>query len=192
MLAYDALGALARKRPRGLHQAGLEIDIGRSEAVAVDHQLPHDRERGRIRVFHLPDHRAEVEGELGVEFAGELLHALVFRKAADMQELDSAIARGKQAAFEQRRADAEALPGLLDAECGFGLAPIERPENAQIRGAAQHAVHEEAVHDDVAAVCRCRIGSNHIVGDRASETITAAFSVEPEQMIAIGVRLDAP
>ena len=77
-------------------------------------------------------------------------------------------------------------------EGGLGLAPIERPENVQIRSAAQHPVHEEAVHNDIAAVCRCGIGSNHIVGDRATETITTAFSVEPEQMVEIGVRLDAP
>jgi hypothetical protein len=64
-----------------------------------------------------------------------LLHARVLHEAAYVQELDAAVARGEQAAFEQRRADAQALPGLLDAEGGLGLAPVERPEDAQIGGA---------------------------------------------------------
>lgn len=41
-------------------------------------------------------------------------------------------------------------------------------------------------------MCRCGIGSNHIVGDCGAETIMTAFSVQSEQMAAIGVRLDAP
>ena len=53
-----------------------------------------------------------------------------------MQELDAAVARGEQAAFEQRRADTQALPRLLDAEGSLGFAPVERPEDAQIGGAA--------------------------------------------------------
>ena len=51
---------------------------------------------------------------------------------------------------------------------------------------------EEAMHDNVTAVRRCGISSNHIVGDRSTETIMTAFTVEPEQMVAIGVPLDAP
>ena len=58
--------------------------------------------------------------------------------------------------------------------------------------APQYPVYEEAVHDDIAAARRCGVVANHIVGDRATEAITTAFSVEPEQMVAIGVRLDAP
>ena len=91
--------------PHGHQQAGLEIDIGGGEAVTVGHHLLHERQRGRMRVFHRADHRAEIEDQLGLEFAGELLHALVFHEAADLQELDAAVARGEQAAFEQRRAD---------------------------------------------------------------------------------------
>ena len=143
-------------------------------------------------ILHLADHRAEIEGELGLEFAGKLLHALVLHEAAYVQELDAAVACGEQAAFKQHRADTQALPRLLNAEGGLGLAPVERPEDAQIGGAAQHPIHEEAVHDHIAARRRCGIGSNHIVGDRGTETTMTAFSVEPEQMIAIGVRLDVP
>ena len=37
----------------------------------------------------------------------------------------------------------------------------------------------------------CPVGSVR-AGDRGTKTITTAFSVEPEQMVAIGVHLDAP
>ena len=93
--------------------------------MTVDRHLLHDRQRRRMRVFHLADHCAEIEGQLGLEFAGELLHAVVFHDAADLQELDTAVARGEQAALEERRADTQTLPWLLDAEGGLGLA---RPE----------------------------------------------------------------
>jgi hypothetical protein len=63
-----------------------------------------------------------------------LLHARVLHEAAYVQELDAAVARGEQAAFEQRRADTQALPRLLDAEGSLGFAPVERPEDAQIGG----------------------------------------------------------
>ena len=114
--------------------------------------------------------------ELGLKFAGELLHALVFRKAADLHELDTAVARDEEGAFEQRRADTVALPWLLNAEGRLGLAP----KNAQICDAAQHAVHEEAVNDRISAARRCGIGSNYVVGDGATETVTTAFSIQPE------------
>jgi hypothetical protein len=130
--------ALSSKRPCRLQQARLEIDIGGGEALTVDHQFLHDRQRGRMGILYLADHRAEIEGELGLELAGELLHALVLHEAAYVQELDAAVARDEQAAFKQRRSDTQALPRLLDAEGGLGLAPVERPEDAQIGGAAQH------------------------------------------------------
>ena len=53
---------------------------------------------------------------------------MVFHEAADLHELDAAVARGEPTAFKQRRADTVALPWLLNAEGRFGLAP----ENAQI------------------------------------------------------------
>src|SRR5271166_4413690 len=139
-------------------------------------------------IFHLADHRSEIKGHLGLEFAGELLHALVFHEAADPQALDTAVTRGEQAAFEQRRADTQALPPLLDAEGDLGLALVE----PQLGSAAQHSVHEEAVNDHIAAARCCGIGSNYAVGDCATETVTTAFSVQPEQMVAIGVPFDAP
>jgi hypothetical protein len=84
------------------------------------------------------------------------------------------------------------LSCFLYAECGLGLLQVERSDNAQIPRGAQLPVHKEAVHDDVTAVRRCRKSWNHFVGDRGTETIMTAFSVKPEQMIAIGIYLDAP
>ena len=61
-------------------------------------------------------------------------------------------------------------------------ASLRAPENAQIGGAAQHPIHEEAVQDHIAAVRRCGIGSNHIVGDRSTETtMTRRFKSEVQQ-----------
>ena len=71
-------------------------------------------------------------------------------------------------------------------------ASASRPENAQIGNSTQHAVHEEAVQDHISAARRCGIASDYVVSDRATETIATAFSVEPEQMVAIGGRLDGP
>jgi hypothetical protein len=53
--------------------------------------------------------------------------------------------RGEQAAFEQRRADTQALPPLHDAEGDLGLAPVERSDNTQIGGAAQHSVQRQII-----------------------------------------------
>jgi hypothetical protein len=47
---------------------------------------------------------------LGIEFACELLHALVFRKAGDVQLLDAAVARGENGPVQKLGADAVALP----------------------------------------------------------------------------------
>ena len=65
--------------------------------------------------------RAEIEGQQGLEFSRELLHAPVFHEAGDLQGLHAAIARDEQAAFQQRRADAVAVPRLLNAEGRLGL-----------------------------------------------------------------------
>ena len=70
----------------------------------------------------LADDAAEIELEVGVELARELLHAPVVAEALHLQRLDAAIAGGQQDALEQHGADAVALPGLLDAEGGLRLA----------------------------------------------------------------------
>jgi hypothetical protein len=64
---------------------------------------------------------------------------------------DAAIARGEQRAFEQHRANAVALPRLLDREGGFGLAGQGRADRSQLRGTAQRGVDEKAVNERVDA-----------------------------------------
>ena len=58
------------------------------------------------RRFHFADDAAEIEGQLGVEFARELLHAPVLGQAGHVQMPKAAVARGEQGAAQQRRADA--------------------------------------------------------------------------------------
>ena len=84
--------------------------------------------------------------------------------------------------------DTVALPGFLNAEGRLRLSL----ENAQIGDAAQHAIHEEAVKDHIAAARSCGIASDRIVCNRGIKTIASAFTIEPEQVVAIGVRLDTP
>src|SRR5580700_4215779 len=102
-------------------QARLHFQHRGCKAVAVGHHLAHDRKRGRARRLDLADDAAEIERQLGVELAGELLHAPVLGETGHVQELDAAVARGEQRAVEQRRADPVALPGLFDAEGGLRL-----------------------------------------------------------------------
>ena len=110
---------------------------------------------GRAR-RDLADHVAEIEAQLGCEFARELLHAAVVGEAGHVQRLDAAVAGGEQRAVEQRRADAVALPLGFDGEGGLGLARERGPERAQLGRAAQHAVDEEAVDHRVQAERRRR------------------------------------
>jgi hypothetical protein len=64
-----------------------------------------------------------------------------------LQQLDAAIARAQEGAFEQQGADTVTLPWLLDAEGGFSLAREHRTEGAELSSPAQNAINEEAVDD---------------------------------------------
>ena len=99
--------------------------------------------------FDFADHAAKVERQLGVELARQLLHALVLGEAGHVQQAKSAIARGKQRAPQQRRADAVALPRLLDTQRRLGLAREVRAKRPQFGAGAHHAVDKAAVHDGV-------------------------------------------
>jgi hypothetical protein len=92
--------------------AGLQIEHGGGEAVAVLDQFLHDGERIGAPGFDFADDAAEVEGELCVEFARELLHAPVVGQASHVQLAIAAITRSQQGPAQQRRADAVALPGF--------------------------------------------------------------------------------
>ena len=49
---------------------------GGGDAVTVSHHLLHERQRGRIRVFHRANHRVAIEDQLCLKFTSELLHAV--------------------------------------------------------------------------------------------------------------------
>ena len=146
-------------------------------------------ERGGI---DLADHAAEIEREFGVELARQLLHAPIVGEAMHVQGVDAAVARGEQRALEQHGADAVALPGLLDAESGFRLVREQRAERAQFGGAAQHAVDEEAVHHHAHVVRGRGVAGDELVRHRAGKAPVAAFLVEAQQVVAIGVGLADP
>ena len=97
-----------------------------------------------------------------------------------------------RAASRLRSSSAEPIPRLCHRFSMLKATSASRAIEPQIGGAAQHSVHEEAVNDHIAAARRCGIGSNYAVGDCATETVMTTFSIEPEQMAAIGVCLDVP
>ena len=135
--------------------------------------------------FDFADDAAEVEGQFGVELARELLHAAVLGQAGHVQQTKAAVARGEQRAAQQRRADAVALPRLLDADRGFRLAGKAHAELPQLRGAAHHAVDEKAVHDGVERKRQIHEIADEVVGYAAAEPAVPARRVEPQQMVAV-------
>src|ERR1700730_2332631 len=98
------------------YQPRLGVEHGGRKAVAVGHELAKERQRRRMRRLTLLLDGAEIEAQLGLELARELLHARIARKARHVHELDAAIARRQQRALEQRRADAVALPRRLHSD----------------------------------------------------------------------------
>src|SRR5690348_5520248 len=99
--------------------------------MRIGNVFAHQRQRRRTRLIDFTHHAAEIEFEIGFEFAGELLHAFIVREAVHLQELDAAIARTQKGALKQHRADSVALPWLLDAEGGFSFAREYRAERAK-------------------------------------------------------------
>ena len=79
-------------------------------------------------LHHLPITVPKSKVKVASNLLAGWLTAPVLHEPAYVQELDTAVARGEQAAFKPRRADTQALPRLLDAEGSLGLAPIELPK----------------------------------------------------------------
>src|SRR5262249_58190165 len=163
-----------------LEHARVHVEQRRREAVTVGHYLAEYRKRRRMRGLDLADDAAEIEAQLGVELARELLHAPIVGQARHVQQLVAAVARSQQRAREQRGADAEALPRPLDAERGLGL--LVSAERAQLGRAAQHTVDEIAVDDGVEAQRHLHVAADEVVRHGAGETVAPAVAVEPQQM----------
>src|SRR5262245_17809752 len=145
-----------------------------------------------MRRFELAHDGAEIEAQLGVELARELLHAAVVGEARHVEELEPAVARGQQRARQQRGADAVALPGMFDAERRLGFAVETGAERPQFTGAAQHAVDEEAMDDAIEAVGYGDVVADKFVRHAGAETAAAGAGIEPQQMLAIDVGLAGP
>src|SRR5262245_31530812 len=173
-------------------QARLHVEHGRSEAVSVGKYLAHQRERGQPGGGNLAYHAREVEAQLGLVLAGELLHALVVGEARHVQEFDAAVARGEQRALEQHGAYAVALPRLLDGEGGLRLPHQRRTERTQLGRAAQRAVDEEAVDERIDAERKLGIVAHELVGHGAGEAVAPAVGIETQQVVAIGVGFADP
>src|SRR5262249_48516989 len=120
-------------------------------ALAVGKDFAHQRERRRPGGSDLPYDARKIEAQLGIVFAGELLHALVVGEARQVQEFEAAVARGEQRALEQHGTDAVALPWLLDREGGLGLTCHGRSDRPQLRCAAQRVVDEETMDERIDA-----------------------------------------
>src|SRR5215471_11575133 len=153
--------------------------------MPVRKPFPQHRHRRRVRRFHFTDHAAEIEAQFGIEFARELLHTLVVGEAAHVQELDAAIARGKQSPVKQSRTDAMALPGLLDAEGDLGLVRWRGSNRTQLGGPAQDAVNEEPVNDSVEAADRADVVGDEFFRHGTTEPAAPAVLVEPQKMLTV-------
>src|SRR5262245_61209418 len=103
----------------------MHVEKRARDTVRIGGCFAHERQRRIAWRVDFADHAAEIEPEIRLELAGELLHALVFDKAMHLQRFDSAIARTEERAFKQDGADTMALPGLFDAEGCLALAPEE-------------------------------------------------------------------
>jgi hypothetical protein len=145
-------------------------------SLALRAMIPSDAYSSLLKVAWA---RAEIEGQQGLEFSRELLHAPVFHEAGDLQGLHAAIARDEQAAFQQRRADV-----LCHGFSMLKAASASRPRIRKLATPRSTPSTKKPWRITRGIVLDC------VVSDPATETIAAAFSVEPE--IAIGGRLDGP
>ena len=128
---------------------GLEIEHRSREAMAIGHDLLHNRQRVCTRGLNLADDVAKIEREFSVELECELLHAPILGEAEHMQEAEAAVARREQSPAQQRRTDAVTLPRLLNAERSLPLTRKSNAKRSQLRRATHHSADEEAVHHGV-------------------------------------------
>ena len=119
------------------------------DALAVGDHFAHHRKRGRARRRDFADHAAEIEAEIGIEFARQLLHAAVVCQTIHLQKLDASISGSQQRAGQQLGTDAVTLPVLFDAERRFGRFAGTGRRSGAIRLHRAMSVDEKAVHDGI-------------------------------------------
>src|SRR5215510_9172041 len=145
-----------------------------------------------MRGSDLANHTAEIEPQLRIKFAGELLHTLVVGETRHMQERNAAVAGSEQCARKQRRANTVALPRLLNAEGRFRLARDRHSDRAQLSGAAHCAVHEESMDNGIDAGGQCRIFGQEFVRYVTAKAIAPTGRIEPKQVLTIATSFDRP
>src|SRR5262249_519596 len=99
----------------------------------------------------LANHTAEIEPQLRIDLAAELLHTFLLVATRHMKKRDAAIAGREQGTGKERGANAVVLPRLLDAEGCFRLVRVRRTDRAQLGSTTHCAVHEESVYNGVDA-----------------------------------------
>src|SRR3974390_2871695 len=177
-------GSCAVCRLLSREQTRLHVEHCGGEAVPVGNDLAHQRDWRGPRSGDLAHDGAEIEAELGVILARQLLHALVVGKTCHMEELEPAVARSKQGALEQHRADPVTLPRLLDREGGLALATNDRSYRTQLGDSAQYAVDKETMNDGIDAECELGVVAQELVGYRAGKTAAPALQIEGQEMRA--------
>ena len=120
---------------------------------------------------------------------GDGLHTGVLREAAHEQAVDAAIARGADNAAHQFGADALVLHVGLDRERGFTFRAPAVAELLQFCDGPDGAVLDVAVDDAAIVEHAARIVLDEGFGDAVGEAHPPRVLVEPQKMVAEGVRL---
>ena len=109
-----------------------------------------------------------------------------------MQPAIAAIARGQQGSLEQRRADAVALPRLLDADRGFRLRGKRAPSDAAPPRHASRRRRKKPCTTASSDSDKSTQLRDEFIGHAAAEAAVPARRFEPQQMVAIFVRFADP
>ncbi|HET9413220.1 MAG TPA: hypothetical protein VFO74_03745 [Pseudolabrys sp.] len=160
--------------------------------MGIGDHLARQRQQGETRGIDFPNHAAEIELEIGFKLARQLLHAPVVGETVHPQQFDPTIARTQKRALEQDGANAMTLPGQLDAESGFTLAREHGANRAKLGGAPQDTVNKKAMQHHAEAARRACVPRDGLIRNRARKAPVAAFAIETEQVVTIGVGFAGP
>src|SRR5262245_13828310 len=173
-------------------QPRLHVEQCSGKAMGVGDDFARDRDWSWMCRSDLANRAAEIEPQLRIELAGELLHTFVVGETRHMQKRDAAIAGREQGACEQRGANAVTLPRLFDTEGRFRLARDRRTDRAQFGSATHCPVHEESVNNGVNIRGQCGVLVQEFIRDGAAEAIAPTDRIKPQQVLAITASFDRP
>src|SRR4029079_7079510 len=98
----------------------------------------------------------------------------------------AAVAGREQGAAQQRRADAVALPVVLDAERSLGLPAEGGSQRAHLGVTPQNSLGEVTVHHSTQTERRLNIVTDEIIGYTGAKTAVAAREVQAGKMVTGG------